>query len=153
MYRYKKLDTSETDLAKALILWFQQDDRVAQPIAPSDYYLRNLLVREDFHILVAMDGDKVIGGLTAYELPMYKEEVNEIFLYEIGVDEDYRMKNIATKLIEHLKQIALEKGIPEMYVGTELNNIPAQSLYKKTGGTFEQIAWYVYKLEKTENVV
>jgi len=148
MFHYKKLEATETSLAKALILWFQEDDLVPQPIAPSDYYLRNLLSREDFHILVALDGDKVIGGLTAFELPMYKEEVNEIFLYEIGVDENYRQQNIATQLIEHLKKIAAKKGIPEMYVGTEMNNLPAQKLYHKTGGKFEQIAWYIYNLEK-----
>ncbi|PBQ34407.1 hypothetical protein CNR22_22385 [Sphingobacteriaceae bacterium] len=148
MISYKKLEETETTLARTLILWFQEDDLVPQPVAPSDYYLRNLLVRDDFHMLVAMDGDKVVGGLTAFELPMYKEEVNEIFLYEIGVDETYRKRNIATELIECLKKIAAKRGIPEMYVGTEMNNVPARKLYQKTGGSFGSIAWYVYKLEK-----
>ncbi len=143
----RKLEPNETSLAKELFIWFQVDDGVAQPLVPSDYYLRNLLAKEDFHVVIALDRNKVIGGLTAFELTMYKEEVNEIFLYEIGVDEQYRKKNIATELIGFLKKMAAKRGIPEMYVGTEMHNIPAQKLYDKTGGKFEQIAWYVYTLE------
>lgn len=144
----KKLEADETALAKDLFVWFQVDDDVEKPLAPSDYYLRNLLVKDDFHVIVALDQDKVIGGLTAFELPMYKEEVNELFLYEIGVNEEYRQQNVATQLIDFLKKIAVKRGIPEMYVGTEMKNFPAQKLYDKTGGKFEQIAWYVYDLNK-----
>jgi len=150
MFTFKKLITTEVSLAKALFIWFQEDDGEEQVLIPSDHYLRNLLAREDFHVVVAMDKDKIIGGLTAYELPMYKEQVNEIFLYEIGVDEAYRKKNVGTDLIVFLKKIAAERGIPEMYVGTDMRNIAAQKLYAKTGGNFEQIAWYVYNLESAK---
>lgn len=142
----KKLEPEEIMLAKDLFIWFQVDDREEKLLVPGDHYLRTLLLREDFHVLVAMDETKVIGGLTAFELPMYKEEVNEMFLYEIGVNEAYRKRSVATDLINYLKQLALQRGINEMYVGTDLENMPAQKLYAKTGGRFEKIAWYVYKL-------
>lgn len=142
----KKLEPSETDLARDLFIWFQVDDLDEKVLVPGDHYLKTLLLKEDFHVVVALDQGKVIGGLTAFELPMYKEEISELFLYEIGVDQTYRKKDIATDLIGFLKNIAKQRGITEMYVGTDLKNFPAQRLYAKTGGQFEQIAWYIYKI-------
>ena len=146
-YTLLKLDHRHAHLAKELFYYFQIDDGVKEPIIPTEEYLKNMLLKKDFHVIIALDDKKIIGGLTAFELPMYKESVNEIFLYEIGVDEEYRQKGIAKALIESLKQLAIEKDIPEMYVGTEMDNFPAQQLYKTTGGKREDIAWYVYTIK------
>jgi aminoglycoside 3-N-acetyltransferase I len=147
-FTIKRLDASEISLAKELFVWFQMDDGVDKPLVPSDHYLRTLLLKDDFYVIVATDNEKVIGGLTAFILPMYKEEISEIFLYEIGVNEAYRKKGVAKELIDFLKKIGVRRGIQEMYVGTEMHNIPAQKLYDRTGGKFETIAWYVYDLGK-----
>lgn len=147
-FTIKRLDASEISLAKELFVWFQVDDGVEKPLVPSDHYLRTLLLKEDFYVVVVLDKEKVIGGLTAFILSMYKEEIDEIFLYEVGVDEAYRKKGVATQLIDFLKKTGVKLGVSEMYVGTEMHNIPAQKLYDKTGGKFETIAWYVYNLGK-----
>lgn len=78
---------------------------------------------------------------------MYKEEVTEIFLYEIAVDPWYRRKGVAKALIKSLKKICVSKGIKEMYVGTEKDNENAIKLYKATGGKTEEIAWFVYAID------
>jgi aminoglycoside 3-N-acetyltransferase I len=97
-------------------------------------------------VIVALNNGVVIGGLTAYELDMYKEETTEIFLYEIAVEPLYRRNGVAKELIESLKKVCVSKGIREMYVGTEKDNYPAIKLYKATGGKMEEIAWFVYDL-------
>ena len=84
-------------------------------------------------------------GLTAYELKMFKRETTEMFLYEIGVDEDHQQKGVATALIEFLKEICASKGIVEMFVGTEKDNIAARKLYATTGGVAdEDSVWFNY---------
>ena len=84
-------------------------------------------------------------GLTAYELKMFKRETTEMFLYEIGVDEDHQQKGVGTALIKFLKEICVKKGIVEMFVGTEKTNIPDRKLYATTGGVAdEDSVWFNY---------
>lgn len=146
-FTIKKLEPGDTELFKQLSWFYQVDDEVAEPVLPSDEYLRKLLLKDDFHVLVAVVNGQLIGGVTGFELPMYKQEINEMFLYEIAVEPEYRKMGVARALIEELKNTCREKGIKEMYVGTETDNIPAMKLYKATGGVAdEKIAWFVYKV-------
>ena len=149
-YTFKKLTTEDLVLAKDLFLFFQLDDGIAEPSQSEDAYLKNLLAKNSFHVLVALHENKVVGGLTAYELSMYKEEKREMFLYEIGVDSNHRKIGIASKLISQLKAICTRKGISEMYVAAKALDCPAVQLYESTGGKKEDVAWFVYDL-KTES--
>lgn len=73
----KKLDSNEMALAKELILMFGFDDE--NDFLPSDEYTAQMLARKDFHIIVALENDKLIGGLTAYQMNMFKRETTEMF--------------------------------------------------------------------------
>jgi aminoglycoside 3-N-acetyltransferase I len=146
-FSIKKLGPYDTILAKELFHFFQVDDGITDPFTPSDKYLTALLQKDDFHVIVAMAGHTLIGGLTAYELEMYKEEIKEMFLYEIAVEPEQRQKGVASALIEYLKNIGIAKGIKEMYVGTSTDNLAAMKLYRSTGGEADtNIAWFVYTL-------
>ena len=140
----RKLDCDEIELAKDLILMFGFDDE--NRILPSDEYVAEMLARNDFHVIVALENHRLIGGLTAYEMKMFKRETTEMFLYEIEVAKPYRQKGVGKALIEYLKQICFEKKIVEMFVGTEKENFPARGLYETTGGyADENSVWFNYK--------
>lgn len=144
-FQIKKLDSNQVSLAKELIEMFGFDDESENQTFSSDEYVRKLLKRDDFHVIVALENGQLIGGLTAYEMQMFKRETTEMFLYEIEVAEEHRQKGIGKALIEYLKEICLEKGIVEMFVGTEKDNIPARKLYVSTGGeTDEDSVWFNY---------
>jgi aminoglycoside 3-N-acetyltransferase I len=146
-FTIQKLGPADVSLAKQLFWFFQVDDGVAEPVIPSDEYLKDLLLKDDFHVIVALQYNIMIGGLTAYELVMYKDEIKEMFLYEIAVFLEYREKGIAGALIEYLKRIAVDRGIKEMYVGTTGDNTAAIKLYHSTGGEAEDgVLWFVYRL-------
>ena len=133
-------------MAKQLFLFFQEDDQIARPVIPTDSYLAELLAKDDFHVIVAIHNGHLIGGLTGYELPMYKRPVREMFLYEIAVTPEFRQVGVATALINMLKEISAEKGIEEMYVGTSTRNKAAMALYSSTGGEQEaDVAWFIYQ--------
>jgi aminoglycoside 3-N-acetyltransferase I len=146
-YIIKKLVPADLSIAKQLIKLWQTEDGYVNPIIPNDNYLHDLLSKDSFHFFVAMKEELVIGGLTAYELSMYKEEETEMFLYEIGVEENYRQKGIATKLIDSLKETCAEKSIKIIFVGTSTGNEPAKQLYKTTGGEMEEVPWFTYNLD------
>jgi aminoglycoside 3-N-acetyltransferase I len=146
-FEIKKLTPDEIKLAKELFLFFQVGDGKYNPTVSSDSYLTELLSKKDFHALVALEKEKILGGLTAYELTKYKSEKSEMFLYEIDVAAEYRRSGVATALIERLKAICAEKNIFEMFVLTEAGNFPARKLYEKTGGKGFETIEFDYHLE------
>jgi GNAT superfamily N-acetyltransferase len=87
------------------------------------------------YLLVAVDGKKVIGYLFAYELQRPDREQSMMFLYDITVLDEYRKKGVGTALVEVLKALCNNKHIMKMFVPTSRSNIPAISLYQKTGAT------------------
>jgi hypothetical protein len=42
---------------------FQEDDRVQHPSCPPLEHTKKMLERDDYHVIVAIDQDRVIGGL------------------------------------------------------------------------------------------
>jgi aminoglycoside 3-N-acetyltransferase I len=141
----KKLDSGEVALAKELIVMFGFSEGSRHQIFASDKYVREMLEREDFHVIVAVENEKLAGGLTAYEMKMFKRETTEMFLYEIEVAEEFQRRGIGKALIEKLKEICAEKGIVEMFVGTEKDNFAARKLYSSTGGIVdEDSVWFNY---------
>mgnify|MGYP002777492972 CR=1 FL=1 len=145
MIEIKKLNPDESGLALELIAMFGFDDEAGNRQFSSAEYVSQMLKRNDFHVVVALDAGKLVGGLTAYEMQMFKSRTTEMFLYEIEVAEAYRQKGIGKSLIEFLKQVCVEKGIVVMFVGTEKDNFPARRLYVSTGGEAdENSVWFNY---------
>jgi aminoglycoside 3-N-acetyltransferase I len=107
------------------------DTYEAEP--PSDAYLEGLLAKEHVVALVALAGDAVLGGLVAYELEKFERERRELYIYDLAVDERHRRRGIATALIEHLRAIAVQRGVWVVYVQADHGDIPAIALYEKLG--------------------
>ena len=100
---------------------------------PSDAYLEDLLAKEHVILLVALDGDAVIGGLVAYELDKFEQERREIYIYDLAVAETHRRQGVATALIDHLREIARQRGAWVIYVQADYVDPPAIALYEKLG--------------------
>lgn len=100
---------------------------------PSDEYVSALLSREHVIALVSVQDDEVVGGLVAYELEKFERERLEIYIYDLAVDERHRRCGIATALIEHLREIARNRGAWVIYVQADFGDHPAISLYTKLG--------------------
>jgi ribosomal protein S18 acetylase RimI-like enzyme len=96
----KELEPSGFASAESLILMFGSDDPAESDFtAPAKHYIDRMLSRDYFHV-VALDGENLIGGLTAYEMKMCKRETTEMFLYEIEVAESHRRRGVVRALIE-----------------------------------------------------
>jgi aminoglycoside 3-N-acetyltransferase I len=103
---------------------------------PSRDYIQNLLSDKNFIGLVAKnDSGNVIGALAGYVLRKFEQERSEIFIYDLGVLEEFRRQKIASNLIEKLKMIAKEIGAYVIFVQADkdIEDLPAIALYKKLG--------------------
>lgn len=102
---------------------------------PGADYMRSLLASDDFIALAAIDGDAVVGGLTAYVLRKYEQERSEIYIYDLAVAKGHRRRGIATASIAALKAIAARRGAYLIFVqaDTAEEDRPAIALYSKLG--------------------
>lgn len=104
---------------------------IAKP--PADGWLEALLAKEHVIALVALAGERVIGGLVAYELDKFEQERSEIYIYDLAVAESHRRQGVATALIMRLQEIAVARGAWVIYVQADYGDEPAIALYTKLG--------------------
>ncbi len=73
---------------------FEEPNKVA-----SEMQLKKLLSRCDFHAVIAIKEDKIIGGLTAYELERYYTDKSELYIYDVAVKTELQNQGIGKELL------------------------------------------------------
>lgn len=150
-YIYHQLSNNDAALLKELNVVFGEafeDVATYQNAIPSDAYLTSLLSKPHFIALVALDGDTVIAGLTAYELEKFEQDRREIYIYDLAVSLPHRRKGIATALINELKRIAKERDAYVIFVQADPGDDPAIKLYESLG-TREEVYHFDIEIEDT----
>jgi len=68
----------------------------------------------------------------------------ETFVYELGVDPEFRRLGVATELLRELIRLCRDRGGGEMFVLTDGANEAALATYRKAGGRREpdQVMFY-----------
>jgi aminoglycoside 3-N-acetyltransferase I len=130
------LTVDDLDLFRdAMVLFGRvfEDADSYQGAPPSDAYVRGYLGNPGNILLVATEGDAVIGALAGYVLQKFEQARSEIYIYDLAVNEAHRRKGIATALIERLKLVAGERGAWVIYVQADYGDDPAINLYTKLG--------------------
>jgi GNAT superfamily N-acetyltransferase len=99
------------------------------------YDLDALLNRPDACLLVAVDGDQVIGSgyarLAAAE--PFLQHANYAHLGFMYVEPDYRGRGINAQIIEALKLWAATQGVTELRLRVYALNAPARQAYERFG--------------------
>ena len=135
-YIYKQIFSRDSGLLKQLLKVFGEafnEPGTYQEAIPKDAYLEALLSKPHFIAVVAMHENKVVGGLTAYELEKFEQDRREIFIYDLAVAAIHRRKGLATKLINELKRIAKTRGAYIIFVQADKSDTPAIKLYESLG--------------------
>jgi aminoglycoside 3-N-acetyltransferase I len=133
----RRLGRDETETARRLfVMMAEVFAERARPLG--DDYLRRLLARDDFWALAAFagdgDGDDLVGGLTAHTLPMTRDEVCEIFIYDIAIRSDRQRQGVGRRLIETLRAMAARQGLDEVFVPADADDDAAIAFYRALGG-------------------
>ncbi len=133
---FKRLTGANASQLKVLLRVFGEafeDVETYGRAVPRDAYLARLLGMDHFIALVAMVGDDVVGGLTAYVLDKPERERREIYIYDLAVAAADRRRGVATGLIETLRSMAADLGACVVFVQADLEDAPAIALYEKLG--------------------
>lgn len=118
-----------------------------QPATLSQHW-ENLLGDDRVYLLAAMQEGIVAGYTLAYRFPSLYAPEYMAYLYDIEVALPYRRRGIGRKLVETLLLHLRADGVKEVWLGTGLDNIEAQALYRATGAvvsdeTFNDYTYYL----------
>lgn len=119
---------------------FEEESKVA-----SETHLLKLLSNKTFIAFAALMDDEVVGGLTAYELPMYYADSSEVFLYDLAVKPEAQRMGIGRELIQALKAHCIQNGMKGFFVLAHEEDQHAIEFYYATGGKSEAVVNFVYE--------
>ena len=139
----QRLTSNHRELAKRLFSVMAEVFEVASEQL-SDEYLDRLLTREDFWAIAALVDDEVVGGITAHTLPMTRAETSEIFIYDIAVREDQQRKGIGRALVASLRRAAIARGIGDVFVPADNDDLHALDFYRALGGTPSPVTFFTF---------
>jgi ribosomal protein S18 acetylase RimI-like enzyme len=97
----------------------------------------DFLADERHHLLIGYVGDRPAGFVTGVELLHPDKPRPEMFLYELGVNAEFRRRGVATALMQRLVELCHERGCGEMFVLTDEDNDAGQATYRRAGGVPE----------------
>lgn len=109
-----------------------------------DQYLQEILSRDFFWAVAALDGTEVVGGLTAHTLPMTRSPSSEILIYDLAVREDHQRHGIAARLIHELRAAAAVKGIHEIFVPADNADEGALAFYRAQGAIPSPVTHFTF---------
>lgn len=103
-----------------------------------------LLRRQDFWVLVAMEADVVVGGLTAHVLPMTRSRSSELFIYDLAVRVDRQRRGIGRALMAELRSLAHGAGIDTVFVPADDEDTHALEFYRAVGGVPSPVTFFTF---------
>ncbi len=103
---------------------------------------------ENYEYIVALDGND--GGVAAYA--GMQVVLDEAEITNIAVDERYRGRGIAGKLLEGLVTLCVRRGVKYLHLEVRESNTAARSLYAKCGFEIDGMRKNFYQ-KPTENAV
>ena len=90
--------------------------------------LAAMLKEQNNILLVAINEGVVIGQVLAV-IHRHPDKPTELYIDDLGVSEKFQRRGIATRLIEQLYVIGMDRGCEEIWVATEPENEPAIKFY------------------------
>lgn len=109
-----------------------------------DAYLVAALARDDLLILAALDGDAVLGGLTAFVLPMMRAEEREVFIYDLAVVPARQREGVGRALLTAVRTLAAELGAANTFVPADVEDTHALRFYASQGGEAADVTMFTF---------
>lgn len=101
---------------------------------------------EPNHLMILAFDDALLVGQCAAVVHRHPDKVTELYVDEVGTASTHLRQGIATRMVESMFEWGRELGCREAWLGTELDNVEANGLYRKLGGTAEHMQYYEFKL-------
>jgi ribosomal protein S18 acetylase RimI-like enzyme len=137
----EQLKTFTPDLTETINGLLAQSDFNARILRDED--VKEVIESQSNSFFVAKDGNRIVGMITLiiYRIPVWKKG----WIEDVVVDEKYRGKGIATKLINMAIEHAQVNGVLSLNLTSSSEKENANRLYIKLG--FEKRDTNVYRIK------
>lgn len=115
-----------------------------EPIHPERMraYLREL----GHLMLLELDGNLVVGQCAAV-VHRHPDKPTELYIDEVGTASTHLRRGVATAMLHEMFAWGRELGCREAWLGTELDNDPANGLYRRLKPSEDEaIQYYLFSL-------
>lgn len=119
------------------------DEVFDNPVNPA--YAEEFLADPRHHIAVALDGNLVVGMVTAVDY-IHPDKPRELWINEVGVSPKWQQRGIGKKLLKLMSEHGRSIGCGEAWVLTDPDNAPARKLYQAVKGEEELSVYITFKL-------
>lgn len=148
----KKLSVAEIALFEELITLFEEVFKMEDFSIPDREHLNKLLADDAFDAFVALEGDNIIGGLTAYTLKQYYSVKPLAYIYDLAVLPQHQRKGVGRELVQHTKTYYQQQGYEEVFVQADKVDQYALDFYRQTRPTEEEdVSHFYYSLHQENN--
>jgi aminoglycoside 6'-N-acetyltransferase I len=119
-------------------------DRVAPDVFDEPMHVERLeaYLLEPGHLMILAFEDNLVVGQCAAVIHRHPDKATELYIDEVGTASTHRRQGVALRIVEAMFEWGRELGCAEAWLGTELDNDPANALYRhtepapRTEGTF-----------------
>ena len=95
-----------------------------------DTYRLAAMLKERNNILLVAVNEGVVIGQVLGVIHRHPDKPTELYIDDLGVSEKFQRRGVATRLIEQLYIIGIDRGCEEVWVATEPENEPAIKFYE-----------------------
>jgi aminoglycoside 3-N-acetyltransferase I len=89
---------------------------------------------------------RIIGGLTAYILASIHREDNEVYIYDLAIQQKYQRQGVGTALMTFFFDEMKVKNVKYIYVQADKVDEHAVNFYKKLGGNQEDVYHFDFEI-------
>lgn len=123
--------------------------RIAPDVFDEDVDAARLMAYLGTHghmMVVALEGDTIVGQCAGV-VHRHPDKPTELYVDEVGTASTRRRQGIARAMLDELFAWARELGCEEAWLGTELDNVAANGLYRGYRPIEDNaIQYYLFKL-------
>lgn len=95
-------------------------------------WAQRFLAQPGHHLCIAYENGAAAGFVSGIEMT-HPDKGTEMFLYELGVDDDFRKRGIGKALVTILADLARARGCYGIWVLTDSDNPAALRTYQSAG--------------------
>src|SRR3569623_1487241 len=115
-----------------------------EPVEPTR--LAAYLRAEGHMMVLALEGDLVVGQCAGV-IHRHPDKATELYVDEVGTASTHRRQGIARAMLDEMFRWGRELGCEEAWLGTELDNDPANALYRAYRPVEDEaIQYYLFRL-------
>ncbi len=144
MPSYHFLSSQDLSSFRQLIQLFQQVFDEPSNDGLTDAFLTERLSDHRFIVLVAMQDGQIIGGVTAFELPLYTHFQSEWLIYDVAVHTGFRRRGIGRELLQHMQIEAQKRGVVDIFLDAHAEDLHAVEFYRRLGAKEEKVHQFIF---------